>query len=520
MDAEGHGRGGAGRGGRLAAPGEAGTAARAYRLLARVVGVAGVLACAGIAGGQPLDRQLEVAVAQAKIGAATVGVSIIDASTGDDLAELRGGERFIPASNLKVLTSGAALLALGPEFEFRTEIVVLGDRVVIRGSGDPAFADPELLAAMGTSADAMLDRLADAVRLTGPEAVREVIADDRVFDREYVHPTWPRDQLNNWYCAEVSGLNFYANILQIYPVRGERAGAVPRIRTDPVAPWLEFQNRARTVDAGQNTFWVSREADANRFTLLGNVRASPEEPVRVTTHQGGLLLAELLAHRLERLGLAGPGGVVAARLAEHTEDLGGGVVAAVVRTPISTVLERCNTDSHNLYAECLLKRLGHSVTGQPGSWSNGAAVVRMQLAERVGHDAGSVVIVDGCGLSRENRVSPRTIASWLGLLSRDERVSSAFVTSLAGEGEGTLRKRFRGKALRYDVHAKSGYIDGVRTLSGYVTDSAEGRRVAFSILVNNVQPQFAGAVKNLHEDIVVMIDDWMARTAADSALGG
>jgi Na+/proline symporter len=100
--------------------------------------------------------------------------------------------------------------------------------------------------------------------------------------------------------------------------------------------------------------------------------------------------------------------VLALPLAENAK------VLAVIKTPISAVLERCNVDSDNLYAESLLKSAGNKVTGQPGSWSNGAAVVRMQVKERLGADQAALLVMsDGSGLSRNNRVSPEMLARWL-----------------------------------------------------------------------------------------------------------
>src|SRR5690606_28843848 len=165
--------------------------------------------------GQELDRELTVLLGRAGLGNAGVGVSIVDVATGRELASHRADERMIPASNLKLLTSGAAVAVLGPTYEFRTQIERHGDKLVIRGAGDPAFADPVLLEQMGVTLDAFMDRLVESVTRVGMTRCDEIIVDDRVFDRTYIHPDWPRDQLDKGYCAEVSGLNFHANVLRI-----------------------------------------------------------------------------------------------------------------------------------------------------------------------------------------------------------------------------------------------------------------------------------------------------------------
>ncbi len=170
-------------------------------------------------------------------------------------------------------------------------------------------------------------------------------------------------------------------------------------------------------------------------------------------------------------------------------------VLVVVKTPMQAVLERCNGDSHNLYAECLLKKTGNAVTGQSGSWANGAAVLRMQLKELVGPEtAAQIQVADGSGLSRGNQITPEMMTSWLAALHRDKRAGNAFVGSIPLAGiEGNMVKRFKGKSLANEVRAKSGYINGVRTLSGYVTQPDTGRRIAFSILVNEIPSNVPGA---------------------------
>jgi len=129
-----------------------------------------------------LDREVAALVATAKMPKATVAVSVRDVSSGEELVELRDALPLIPASNMKLLTSGAALAALGPDFRFRTTVVLAGGDLVVRGAGDPAFGDPELLAetvhrgADGDAddladVDALLDVWVDAIARTG---IREV----------------------------------------------------------------------------------------------------------------------------------------------------------------------------------------------------------------------------------------------------------------------------------------------------------------------------------------------------------
>jgi D-alanyl-D-alanine carboxypeptidase/D-alanyl-D-alanine-endopeptidase (penicillin-binding protein 4) len=135
----------------------------------------------------------------------------------------------------------------------------------------------------------------------------------------------------------------------------------------------------------------------------------------------------------------------------------------------------------------------------------------MTLSQVLGAEAASsTVVVDGSGMSRDNRVSPRTLTRWLEKMQTSPKFAETFVDSLAEQGSGTLRKRFADAKLTSALRAKSGLLRQVRCLSGYVTGS-DGHRVAFSIMLNDLargQGELDG--KEFTEDVVVAIDRWLA----------
>lgn len=475
-------------------------------------------------GAAPLDGRVQRVIADAKLDARiNVGVSIIDVQTGQVLAAIRERRPFIPASNLKLITAGAALAVLGPDFQFQTELHrepgPAGARVIVRGDGDPALGDHDLLGEMGLSADQFLDRLAEPViasfRADPGGGVREVILDDRIFDRDYYHATWPANQYQWWYCAQVWGINFHANVLEIYPdIQGIAPGQPPLLRKSPDAPWLEIRNNAQVVARGQSrtqTIDATRARADNRFTVMGDILVTPERPLRVTLHQPPMVLGRLLADRLARAGVAHPEGIIV-RAAESEERFGYGAPLIVVRTPIDRVLRRCNADSHNLFAEALLKRAGAAATGQPGSWANGTAVLRMKIAERLGTEMGQFTLADGCGLSEENQITPALMTAWLRSMAADPALAEAFLASIPTQNESRLRDRFREVRLRHEVRAKTGYIRGVLCLSGYVTDPQTGRRLAFAVFANNRPAELPGrTIRDMTDAIVGICDDFLAR---------
>lgn len=509
---------------------------RLVAVLAAVLMMANWAVAAAAGSPEQLRRQIIDAIAAARMGNAGLAVSIRDCQSGREVLSIESDDparrSLIPASNLKLITSGFALATLGKDYEFRTLVLLQGNRLIVRGSGDPAVGDPALLERLGMSPDSFIDTVVNAIVAAGATRIDEIILDDRVFDRTLLHPDWPADQLNRAYCAPVCGINFHANVLSVHASPARRAGEPPVVRTEPSAPWIEVdRSRARTVSQGNTQIWLEHGSGPTRFNLHGSVRTAIQ-PVQVTVRDPGLLFGSLLGDALMARGVGGrpgPGGKPSAptvRYAEPLENLTAppGVERAVtmIKTPIDVVLERCNVESDNLYAECLLKAAANRVTGQPGAWPNGSAAVRMMIRDRLGSEAATdLTMADGSGMSRANRVTARLMTAWLAAMAQDAEVGPAFIESLAlAAQEGTVRSRFRKSRLDGEVRAKSGYIREVRTLSGYVSARSGGERLAFSVLINQVPAGGDQRAKELHERIVEIVDTWFAaqwkRPNADS----
>ncbi len=483
---------------------------------------------AGALLGGPLDKRVESRVLRTDLGGGIASVSIIDLDTGEELANLDGSRAMVPASNMKLLTSGAALFVLGDAFTFRTKLIVdettTPATLIIKGDGDPALGDPAIFIGEepGVTLDTLFDQIGDALTGAGIDALGRILVDDRVLDRNYTHPCWPTEQLNRWYCAQVGGLNFHTNVISVYTMPS--AGGTPIVDLQPDARWVDFRIKAKSNTKKRDTAWVSRPTKSNSFTLHGNVASKSEIPVAIDTPP--LFAGQLLATELKKRGIqigdedSYPEDMV--WLVEPSDWYASSRTIAVITTPLSDVLSRTNVDSHNLYAEALLKRIGHEVTSDPGSWENGATVIRMLLTEKLGAGAAeSTVISDGSGMCRENRVSPVTMTKWIRKLSRSDHWAM-FRDSLATPGQGTLGKRFGGDdALESALYAKSGYLRGMYALSGVLVQPRSGQRVAFSIMLNDVKAGATGLnAKPLIDSIVGDIDAWMSERAGPPRVGG
>jgi D-alanyl-D-alanine carboxypeptidase/D-alanyl-D-alanine-endopeptidase (penicillin-binding protein 4) len=180
----------------------------------------------------------------------------------------------------------------------------------------------------------------------------------------------------------------------------------------------------------------------------------------------------------------------------------------VHETPLAEVIARANKDSMNLYAECLCKRLGFAAGGA-GTWEAGTAQMGRFL-ESLHLPPKEYHLDDGCGLSKENAVSAHVMVS---VLTHDFFSPQAKVwlgcLAVAGE-EGTLAERFRGTDLRGRVIAKSGFVNGVSCLSGYL-HAKDDRWYCFSIMFNGIPEGTNSGAKVLQERIVHAVDRWSAQ---------
>ncbi|GAB5494960.1 MAG: D-alanyl-D-alanine carboxypeptidase/D-alanyl-D-alanine-endopeptidase [Phycisphaerales bacterium] len=440
------------------------------------------------------------------------GVSIVDLNSGATLFSSRANEPMAPASNMKLLTSGAAVKILGPDFAFITDINITGDgKVVITGSGDPALGDPEVMKERSPAETPhdLFNTFANVVAADN-DKVKEVVIDDRIFDRQLLHPDWPRDQLERWYCAPVQGVNIHSNVLGFYPSPGT-PDTGPTCDLSPLSPWIQVENRSKRVYDGRNAVWVQRTETDDNWVIRGSIRAPSQSPIEVSLHEPAMYLGNLIADRLSGKGVivgSGRRPQEAVRLAGQHETFNmPDIPLARHVSSLDEILYRVNYDSHNMYAEALLKRMGNVVTGEPGSWGNGGAVIRMLVAEKLGPDhAASMIIRDGSGLSRENRVRASTFTAWLYEMYHDDEVRPALLASLP-RADTKLKTRFRFSSIESDVYAKTGTINNVRCLSGYVINPETGQGAAFSVLVNGLTTGDAVTnSKRLHKEIVEAID--------------
>ncbi|HEX6039113.1 D-alanyl-D-alanine carboxypeptidase/D-alanyl-D-alanine endopeptidase [Longimicrobium sp.] len=457
-----------------------------------------------------LARRIDAVLSRPSISRVTWGIEVRDAATGTVVYARNAARPMVPASNLKLVVTATAAHHLDPDYRFRTSVYATGPVVdgvlqgdlVLYGRGDPMISGRYF-----GDRTAVLDSMADSLAARGIRRVTGgVIADESWWDREYVRPDWdPADRLW-WYAAPVSALLFNDNSIDVTLRPGASAGTPARVTAEPSSGAYRLRNEARTVASGG-----SRTIDLQRGTAPGEVRAVGQVPVDAGADEEHFAVDDaarwtgtVFRETLERRGIDVARDEIRI-VSDPSASVSGGSAAVFDwrSPPLPQAIGPVLLNSQNLFAEVLVKTLGREVRGQ-GSWDAGLALERAFLTGVVGVDSADFVLRDGSGLSDGNRVTPRALARLLDYVRRTPRLAVVRQKlPVSAAREGSLRSRFQDLPGR--VAAKTGYIGGVNSLSGYLT-MRDGRELIFVIIGNGEAAQ---------ADRIRAIDDVVRAIAAE-----
>ncbi len=449
---------------------------------------------------------LDHLLADPALNGATVSLMVRDARSGSTLYQHNPRTRLIPASNLKLLTTAAAMDVLGPQYRFATQLLSngaqQGDRLTgnlyLRGLGDPTlqFADYQALAAQLAS-------------LGVRQVQGDLVVDDTWFDAERLGVDWAQDDESTYYGAQISALtvspnaDFDAGTLLVTAKAPVTLGQPVSVEISPATDYVQLSNRA--VSGPGNTYGITRQHGTNLLQLSGALAPGKQSRQWVSVWEPTQLVANLFEQALAQQGIqvmgrrviGGASPTTALLLAEHHS------------APLQELITPLLKLSNNNMSEALLKAMGRK-TADAGTAQAGVAAVAAFM-KRQGMDPATLSQVDGSGLSRRNLVSSQNLTDVL-LATAKQPWFEAWYNALpiAGNADrltgGSLRYRLRGTAAANNLHAKTGSMAGVSSLSGYITD-AGGRRLVFSMISNNYVSD-AAPIRALENRLAVTLSQW------------
>ncbi len=416
------------------------------------------------------------------------GILIVDPERHDTLYARNAGKLFMPASNMKVLTSATVLDHLGPDYRYRTVVAArgrteggtLGGDLVIVGRGDPSVSDHMLKDAM-----IPLRAMAESLYARGVRRVSgRLVAGGNAFPDATLGFGWSYDDFEDSYSAPTDELVFNEGFSVLVVRGGARAGDPVQVETRPARTVPRVRVAATTVTApppGDSTrprvtaLRARKDSTTWDVILEGQIAARDSAMVEVTHHDPGTVYLAALREALTDRGIVVDG--------QSTDTLArADTLFTVLSPPLRDILPALMKPSQNQIAEMLFRTAALVETGV-GRADSARAVVERQLA-RWGVAPSEAVVRDGSGLARYDYVSPRALVHVLDAMHRSPHFRVYYDALPIAGVDGTIRTRMRGTPAEGNVHAKTGTLAMARSLSGYVT-TADQHMLIFSFLCNN-----------------------------------
>ncbi|HEX3036933.1 MAG TPA: D-alanyl-D-alanine carboxypeptidase/D-alanyl-D-alanine-endopeptidase [Thermodesulfobacteriota bacterium] len=403
-----------------------------------------------------------------------LGVAVNSLTTNERILDFNSEKLFIPASNMKVIISVTALSLLGADYRFKTEFCsggelangVLYGGLYIKGYGDPTLSTEYLRS------------IADELKKMGIREIRSgITVDASYFDNVEYGNGWKEEWKGDIYSPPIGALplNYNTFDLSVYP---SKFGSSPRVSLEPAGTNVNLINKAVTSNRGS---LVARWLEDGKTVLLQG-RISTRTPIytlKLPVHSPAVYTGSAFKKILEESGIKVEGFITVGEVPRWAS-----IFYTHFSEPLYLIVSAYNKNSVNLIGENIIKTLGAKFKGEPGTWENGAQVVS-DFLRKIGIK-GDFNIVDGSGLSPLNKISPDIMTQVLKYGYKDKDISLYFLSSLSVAGvDGTLKNRFRASDVTGRIIAKTGYLNNVRTLSGYIYTKT-GDVLTFSILANGL----------------------------------
>lgn len=415
------------------------------------------------------------------------------ADTKDTIARHDEQMALPPASVMKTVSTGAALMMLGENYTFKTRLYIRGKitedgilngDLIVRGGGDPSLGSDKWRESFR---DTLFLNIYRQLRAQGIKLINgNVLCDASVFEELMAPPGWNWGDIGNYYGAGPSGLTICDNLV-LYCFKSGRTGDSTQVfRTVPEIRDVKIRNSVVAGGSGDNAYVFGSEygnlryikgtipANSDSFCVKGNIPDPPK------------FAGQLVKEALEKMNMPVMGTVITdrewvaapnyANTAEVRE------IGKVESARLASIVSVVNQFSNNLYAEHVHKAISAYKTGTGSNSGSNTLITNFWVGK--GLDPAALFISDGSGLSRSNAISSANLVKMLDIIGRD-KTGEAFRNSLPVAGKsGTLRNMCKGTKAENNVTAKSGTMSRIKSYAGYAK-AANGRPVVFSMIFTN-----------------------------------
>ncbi|MBO0601741.1 D-alanyl-D-alanine carboxypeptidase/D-alanyl-D-alanine-endopeptidase [Sporosarcina sp. E16_3] len=424
-----------------------------------------------------------------RLKGATTGISIRNASTGEMVYSNLGDTRVHPASVMKMLTGAAALETLGEDYTFKTEMFmdgriengVLHGNLYLRGRGDPTLTKNDLQA------------FASELKGMGVKFVAgNIYGDDTWYDNIRLSQDLNWSDELYYTGSQISALTLSPNddydagtvIVEVTPAT--KSGQAGKVEMAPANTFMTIVNKTQTVsNKGKKSIAAERQHGSNTIIVTGTIPTGAKKTrTWVSVWEPTNYTASIFKKAVEQQGVAFS---TTPKVGSKKVPKGATLVTSKQSMPLKELFIPFMKLSNNGHAEVLVKEMGRAIGGE-GSWDKGLAVMESALAD-MEMDTKNMLLRDGSGMSHKNLVTANEVTKLL-YVAQTKSWYPTFLNALPVAGNedrligGTLRYRMKGTAAAGNVQAKTGALNGVTALSGYVT-TKDGELLIFSIMVNN-----------------------------------
>jgi serine-type D-Ala-D-Ala carboxypeptidase/endopeptidase (penicillin-binding protein 4) len=417
---------------------------------------------------------------------ASVSVCVLDMNTSKVVAQYHSAQSVTPASVLKLLTTGAALEMLGPEFKFETKLMASGTiendqltgDLLIQGGGDPSLGSKQVPG----DPEAFLADWVKAVRDAGINRVKgRILVDPGAFDDEGVSPFWLWEDIGNYYATGIYGLNVFDNSFKLVLKSGS-AGSKPEILgMSPFIKGLTIENHLLAANNDQDSAYLYGAPYQYEMRLFGTMPANRTDfTIRGQMPDPSTYLANRFREELIKAGIPVDSEARSTRLLPNEPVVLRKTIYRTKSIPLSQLVRIIHEKSDNFYTECLLRQLARIDSDKPGTAREGIRVVKA-FWQKKNLDLSALAMYDACGLSPNDRISAELLARVLQLMASN----TVFEQSIPIAGvEGTVSGFLKGTALEGKLRLKSGSNQVVNSYAGYYRKN--GKSYAVAMMVNYV----------------------------------
>ena len=419
------------------------------------------------------------------------GILIQTLDNGDTLYSLDAEKYFLPASNVKLLTTAAVLLQFGSQFRIRTSAYGMGnvtnlETLQIVGKGDPSFTTEQLR------------DLVQQLKRQGIRKIKKVIVENSYFKQTGTNPSWEWEDIFFSYGTSVNSLILNENSVTLI-VQPRQVGRTLKLGwSDSIAArqW-QIDNQTLTISSeiSEETVEINGFFGSSVLKIQGSLGFDAEPyTFNLSIVDPDRYFLESLLEVLVSEGIQVEKGEI---VNQFSDNLMENELAFVESEPLAVLIQKTNQESNNLYAEALLQILASQFNNITGT-----EAIAKKLTE-LGVNPDGYVLVDGSGLSRHNLVTPEAIATTLRLMAQTPE-AKIYQDSLAVAGaSGTLAGRFKNTLIAEHLQAKTGTLSGNSALSGYL-NLPGSQPLVFSIIVNQSNAP-ASNLRTAIDEIIVSI---------------